>query len=350
MAREKRFKADHSYEIGVLKSGARLDSDTPQFIRSGGLGPKTLLGSQLIERGVETLEDFFKKNPFNAPARKTFHLYEISPDGMERTPFGAATIMPEENDTVEHSLGDEDSQPSEEPRVTLFEQPAPRYDPTNEMVDVLRGQLTTRDQQIDALVGAVNQSHRLAEHAMMQTERSMEKINEMLEHVQRANDDRERIARESAENSVTIKNLLELREREHEWQTKEKELENAARERERALEKQVEEKSKSTLGDSVQTFLSDYSQYLGPALQHLMLSLAKSMTGGQQQGMQPEMMFGGGMPMMPGGGMPGSGMPGGAMPGMSPAMQAQMQGAIQYQAQQQAAARATPAEKTSEMF
>lgn len=314
MAKEKRFKADHSYEIGVLKSGARLDTDTPQFIRSGGLGPKTVLGSQLIERGVETLEDFFKKNPFGAPTRKTFHIYEIAPDGMERTPFGAATIMPEENDSVEHSLGDDEQQPTEEPRVALFERPAPRYDATNDVLDTLRGQLATRDQQIDSLV-------RIAEQAMMQTERSMERVTEMLEHVQRTSEDRERIARESAENGVTIKNLLELRERENEWQKREKELEDAARERERALEKQVEEKSKSTLGDSVQTFLSDYSQYLGPALQHLMLSLAKSMTGqqGMQQGggMMPGGMPGMGMPMMPGGGMPGMGIPGMGMPGMT---------------------------------
>ncbi|MEP7217638.1 MAG: hypothetical protein ABI876_01915 [Bacteroidota bacterium] len=302
-----------------------MNENMPQAeLRQSGRYPaQTLLGSQLIEHGMKTVEDLFRHNPFGLAERKAYTIFEVDPSSNERKFFGKGSVLPKPvMVSPDESLSDDDELLEPTHVIPLFEPEDRRENPImradRQTIASLRDELSSRD-------NAVDRSHRIAEQALMQNDRMLDQIQDTLSTVKELARDRDETSKKLAGMEAQVDAILKLREFE-ETVRKERESEREAwRQKEREWEQTSKDKGQG-LGDMMESMVP-----FAPIIQMLlerMLPPANpggamppqfgGMPGGMPPGMMPPHGMPGGMPPqgMPPQGMPPQGMPFNGMPPM----------------------------------
>jgi hypothetical protein len=296
-----------SYEIGILKSGFTADMPNAPFVAGGPHRAQTLLGSQLIEHGVHTIDELFKANPFGLAEKKSYTIYEIDPVNNQRTYAGQGTVLPKPQPLPKsEALNDTDDEEHAAPSrvIPLFE-PEPRREDSvaraeRQTISVLRDEIQTRDQ-------AVERSQRITEQALLQTDRMLDEIHQTLDTMKEMMREKDETAKKLASTEAQVDAILKLREFEESIR-KEREAEREQwRERERQLQKEAETKQQQQgLGDIAES-LAPFAPIIELILQRI---LPPQNPYGEMPGMPP------GMPPGMAPGMPHGMPPGGMPPGM----------------------------------
>ncbi|MEP7220485.1 MAG: hypothetical protein ABI876_16285, partial [Bacteroidota bacterium] len=282
------FSPHCSYDIGVLKAGARDNAPQAELQQQGRYPAQTLLGSQLIDHGITNVEELFKLNPFGLVEKKPYTIYETDPATNERRFFGKGSVLPKPVLVLpDETLGDDDIQPEITRVIPLFEPDDHRENPIARAermaISSLRDELASRDQ-------AVDRSHRIAEQALMQNDRMLDEIREALTSLKEMAQSRDETGKKLATMEAQVDAILKLREFEENVR-KEREAEREAwREKERKWEQEQAAKQGEGLGDMMES-LTPFAPIIQLLLERVLLP---SMPGGM-----PGMMPPGGMPPMP---------------------------------------------------
>ncbi|HVZ39943.1 MAG TPA: hypothetical protein VHI13_11745 [Candidatus Kapabacteria bacterium] len=293
------FNRGCTYEIGVMRPGNGNAGSVPnaELKRTGPDKLKKLLGSQLIENDITSLDQLFRENPFGLTEGKSYDVFEVNPDTRVRRHIGSGTVLPKPKPAQEAAPGMLADGTAQDPRsvIPLFEQEEReaerRYDSLNRMhrqtIEALQDELHER-------TGTVDQAFGLIEEALARSDRAMDKISEALELIRQTAAQRDQVqtqrnqtAEELAAVKAKVESILQRREFEEQVRREREEERQAWLERERELERAAEEQR--GLGDVLEQ-IAPFMPLLQMILERLLPPQAGGTMPGGPMGMPPGMM------------------------------------------------------------
>lgn len=164
---EKIFNPSLSYTFGVLRKGeSAANNPKPQFAPRKSI---TVHGSTLREKGVETVQQLFEKNPFGMKTgRDTVSIFQISPDGQRQ--YFAEGIFFTPTPSVKNGLEDKEVLPE-----------LPQEEPVRNYHAPLREHNESLKQENYFLKSTIEQQNQNIAQVLAQNGQFLERVNEMLD-------------------------------------------------------------------------------------------------------------------------------------------------------------------------